>query len=662
MQLGVQVWKSIQQVGILSLTFAISALAAQAQVAFSPPLNISNNAGNSQIPQIAVDSKGNIYVVWLDNSASNNSVFFSRSMDESATFSSPLNLSNNPGGSALFPQVAIDPTTGNIYAAWFDSNAGNPGIFFSRSTDGGATFSVPINGPAVAGPVVMAVDSSGRIFLVWTSNNSAGAPRFVFSRSLDAGTTFSAPLFISTNAPSGNQAFMTLDSSGNIIMVWTEASPSNIFLSRSTDGGATVSAPTNVTNVSGSISAGLYGLAVDAAGNIHVLWTSAFGGQYHTQVSRSSDKGATFAAENFQSTVSDSSQFPQMALDSRGGINIVWNTDQGNPTIQFSRSADGGATFSTQAIEADDFANPGPATIVTNASGNINIVWSQPGSPSAAGGIIFTNSTDSGQTFSPHQQVSTNQGNALKVALDVSGNIYAVWSQVMPTKNGDIFFSQGTVTSSSGSSLSISSLGLSPTSVTGGSSSTGVVTLSGPAPANGVSVSLASSNPSAASLPTLVTIPAGANSGTFTVTTTPVSTSACATISASVNGVTVSAPLLVLAPVLTSVTLSPSRVAGGRSSIGTVTLSGPAPAGGVAVSLTSSDFLAAMVPSNVVVAAGSATANFKVSTLPVLFPTDVTVSANSAGVNQAADLTVLPLISLGRGGVIARSGGGLTIN
>src|SRR6266576_211270 len=131
---GVQVSKSIRQVGILSLARAISAMAAQGQVAFSPPLNMSNNAGNSQNPQMAVDSKGNIYVVWLDNSPGNNSVFFSRSLDEGATFSSPLNLSNNPGGSVLFPQVAIDSTTGNIYAAWFDSNSGSPGIIFSRST------------------------------------------------------------------------------------------------------------------------------------------------------------------------------------------------------------------------------------------------------------------------------------------------------------------------------------------------------------------------------------------------------------------------------------------------------------------------------------------------------------------------------------------------
>jgi len=79
MQLRVQAWKSIRQAGILSLAFAISALAAQAQVAFSPPLNISNNAGEFPDPADCRGFQGTIHVVWLDNSPGNNSVFFSRS-------------------------------------------------------------------------------------------------------------------------------------------------------------------------------------------------------------------------------------------------------------------------------------------------------------------------------------------------------------------------------------------------------------------------------------------------------------------------------------------------------------------------------------------------------------------------------------------------------
>src|SRR5260370_33628145 len=56
---------------------------------------------------------------------------------------------------------------------------------------------------------------------------------------------------------------------------------------------------------------------------------------------------------------------------------------------------------------------------------------------------------------------------------------------------------------------SLSSLTLNPTSVIGGAqSSTGTVTLSGPAPAGGAQVALSSSNPATANVPSSVTVAA----------------------------------------------------------------------------------------------------------------------------------------------------------
>jgi len=84
----------------------------------------------------------------------------------------------------------------------------------------------------------------------------------------------------------------------------------------------------------------------------------------------------------------------------------------------------------------------------------------------------------------------------------------------------------------------VSSLELNPTSVIGGTqSSTGTVTLSGPAPAGGAQV-LLSSNNRAASVPSSVTVPAGATSATFTVNTSMVLVTTSANISASYNGTT----------------------------------------------------------------------------------------------------------------------------
>jgi Subtilase family len=190
----------------------------------------------------------------------------------------------------------------------------------------------------------------------------------------------------------------------------------------------------------------------------------------------------------------------------------------------------------------------------------------------------------------------------------------------------------------------LSSVALNPTSVNGGSSSTGTVTLSGPAPIGGAVVSLSSDNTAAATVPGSVAVAYGATSATFTVSTSSVTTSTSATISASYAGVTKTASLAVASqahPTLSSLTLNPTSVTGGaQSSTGTVTLSGPALTGGAQVLLTS-DNGAASVPFSVTVPVGASSAIFTVSTSAVTTSTPVTISASYAGVTKTASLTVV---------------------
>jgi hypothetical protein len=95
-------------------------------------------------------------------------------------------------------------------------------------------------------------------------------------------------------------------------------------------------------------------------------------------------------------------------------------------------------------------------------------------------------------------------------------------------------------------------------------------------------------------------------------------------------------------PVLTGVTLTPSKVIGGDPAVGQVSLSAPAQGTGMIVSLTSSDPDAATVPATVTVLGGATSASFNISTSLVTATTSVTISAASNGVNQNAILTVTP--------------------
>src|SRR5712664_55974 len=198
-----------------------------------------------------------------------------------------------------------------------------------------------------------------------------------------------------------------------------------------------------------------------------------------------------------------------------------------------------------------------------------------------------------------------------------------------------------------GGSVTLSALTVNPTSVNGGSPSTGTVILSGPAPSGGTVVSLSSSNTSAATVPASMTVAAGDTRATVQVTTMAVANSTPVTISASYAGVTQTAPLTVTpqpppSPTLSALTVNPTSVNGGNPSTGTVILSGPAPSGGTVVSLSSSNTSAATVPASMTVAAGDTRATVQVTTMAVANSTPVTISASYAGVTQTAPLTVTP--------------------
>jgi hypothetical protein len=92
-------------------------------------------------------------------------------------------------------------------------------------------------------------------------------------------------------------------------------------------------------------------------------------------------------------------------------------------------------------------------------------------------------------------------------------------------------------------SLGVASLSLNPTTVTGGNSSTGTVTLTAVAQA-ATTVAIASNN-AAATVPASIVVPAGSNSRTFSVSTTQVQATTTAVITAFLNGTSRSATLTI---------------------------------------------------------------------------------------------------------------------
>jgi hypothetical protein len=101
---------------------------------FAPTLNLSNNTGSSNSPD--VEAYGDdVYVAWYDSTLGNFDSYFRASEDNGNSFGSTLNLSNN-AGSSQSPDVEASST--EIYVAWYDNTSGNNEILF-RATDDAPT-------------------------------------------------------------------------------------------------------------------------------------------------------------------------------------------------------------------------------------------------------------------------------------------------------------------------------------------------------------------------------------------------------------------------------------------------------------------------------------------------------------------------------------------
>jgi hypothetical protein len=155
---------------------------------------------NEQGPLVADPHTGNVYDVYAageagvqkGTSADFNNIYVSRSTNGGLTWTAHLvhheplftNLAN------IFPALAVDPSSGALYAAWTDQH----GIFVSSSSDEGETWSMPLKVSTVATTVMPWVAAlNGKVDVVYygssaSSINDATAVWNTYDSQLQGGT------------------------------------------------------------------------------------------------------------------------------------------------------------------------------------------------------------------------------------------------------------------------------------------------------------------------------------------------------------------------------------------------------------------------------------------------------------------------------------------
>lgn len=292
-----------------------------------------------------------------------------------------------------------------------------------------------------------------------------------------------------------------------------------------------------------------------------------------------------------------------------------------------------------------------PATVQGGATASTSVTLTAP-APSG-GAVVSLASSNTGAATVP-ATVSVPAGATTASASLTTSSVSATTTAVISaTYNGVTRSATLTVTAPTAPpppppSAALDSVSLGPTSVQGGSASSATVTLTAPAPAGGAVVAFSSSDPQV-TVPETMTVPAGVNSRVVVnfVSTSPVTSTTTAVISAAYEGVTRTATLTVTPPpppgpggALDSLTLSPATVQTGTTGTSaTLGFTALTPTGGATVTLASSNTSVATVPASVTVPANSSTGAFPVTINAGAVGT-ATISATYAGVTRSAVLTV----------------------
>jgi subtilase family serine protease len=190
---------------------------------------------------------------------------------------------------------------------------------------------------------------------------------------------------------------------------------------------------------------------------------------------------------------------------------------------------------------------------------------------------------------------------------------------------------------------SLTSVSITPASVTGGNSAVLSIALSAPAPKGGASVTLSSNN-AAFPVPASVLIPSGSSDTALFVVSKTVTASTSVTVTATYDGGSKTAGVTltpVVLPTLTSVSFTSASAVGGSPVPLSIVLSGPAPPGGALVTL-SSNSAAFPVPASVTIPAGVSVEGLFVTAKTVTASTQVTVTATYNGASKIASVTLTP--------------------
>jgi hypothetical protein len=178
---------------------------------------------------VAATGDGTLFVSWRNVFTGDvRDVVVSRSDDAGATWQEPVRPREDgwvyPGCPHAGPAMALGPD-GAVHIAWWTGKAGEAGVWYAKSTDGGKSFiptAIAVGERSQPSHVQLAVTPGGEVYLAWDDGHGT-LPVVMLKRSLDGGASWLATQTVSD--PATASTFPVLALIGDSVAVaWSQQS------------------------------------------------------------------------------------------------------------------------------------------------------------------------------------------------------------------------------------------------------------------------------------------------------------------------------------------------------------------------------------------------------------------------------------------------------
>lgn len=392
----------------------------------------TDNSGAALIPQLAMNSSSNAVAVWQQSDGTRTNIWANRYSTAGGWKTAQLIETDNTGN-AQKPQVAIDPS-GNAVAVWQQYDNIRYNIWANRYTPAGGWGTAQLietdNAGSAQYPQVR-MDSTGNAIAIWQQLD--GVNYIVRGSRYTVAGGWGAPQLIQTDT--SNYSYfpqLAVNAAGNAVAVWQQydGSRDNVWANRYVAGVGWGTAQLIENDNTGDVSNPQ--VTMDNSGNAMAVWSQFDGIHDNIWSSRYTTSGV-WGAPQLADSEAGSAGNPQVVMDNSGNAVALWQQHDGSRYNIWANRHSEGVWGTARLIETD---NTGAATnprVSMTTSGSAVAVWQQ--SDGIRDNIWTSRYTAAGGWDTP-LLIDSEAGAAgnPQVAIDVLGEPLAVWQQTDGTR------------------------------------------------------------------------------------------------------------------------------------------------------------------------------------------------------------------------------------